>query len=77
MHRIHWAGKKKLETFGSLVREEIQPGVFAVFIFKPEDYKAMYNSEEQQYPERRSHLAIEKYRQDRPEIYSCPGLLPT
>lgn len=32
---------------------------------------------EGKYPQRRSHLALEKYRLDRPNVYNTGGLLPT
>lgn len=59
-----------------MVREQIVPNVNIVWLFRPEDIQTMYQCEGK-YPQRRSHLALEKYRLDRPEIYNSGGLLPT
>lgn len=74
--RLHHNGLRKLKQYGSLVREDIVPGVPVVWVFKPEDIETVYRSEGR-FPERRSHLALQKYRLDRPHIYSSGGLLPT
>ncbi|KAI5750989.1 hypothetical protein M8J77_003161 [Diaphorina citri] len=74
--RLHWNGLKKYRKYGPLVKEEIVPGVSLVWVFTPEDIETVYRCEGR-YPERRSHLALEKYRLDRPEVYSTGGLLPT
>lgn len=66
----------KLKQFGPLVREEIVPGINVVWVFTPEDIEEVFKNEGR-YPERRSHLAILKYREERPEIYNTGGLLPT
>ncbi|XP_049767021.1 cytochrome P450 302a1, mitochondrial [Schistocerca cancellata] len=74
--RLHRNGMKKLKKYGKLVKEEIVPGVNVVWVFDPSDIETVFKSEGR-YPERRSHLAVEKYRRERPEIYSNGGLLPT
>ncbi|XP_017786799.1 PREDICTED: cytochrome P450 302a1, mitochondrial [Nicrophorus vespilloides] len=74
--RLHKNGLKKLNKFGPIVREEIVPGVFLVWLFKPEDIETLFRVEGK-YPQRRSHLALEKYRLDRPNVYNTGGLLPT
>ncbi|XP_065225941.1 cytochrome P450 302a1, mitochondrial-like [Planococcus citri] len=74
--RLHWNGFLKLKEFGPLVREEMIPGLPVVWVFKPEDIEMVYRCEGR-YPERRSHLALQKYRLDRPEVYNSGGLLPT
>ena len=76
LDRLHRNGFKKLEKYGPVVREEIVPGVNIVWIFNPADIEKMFRSEGR-YPERRSHLALQKYRQDRSHIYNTGGLLPT
>lgn len=58
------------------MREEIVPGVNIVWLFKPEDIETMFRCEGK-YPKRRSHLALEKYRLDRKDLYNNGGLLPT
>lgn len=52
------------------------PGVNIVWLFKPEDIETMFRCEGK-YPQRRSHLALEKYRLDRKGVYNNGGLLPT
>lgn len=74
--RLHWNGFKKLKKYGPVVREQMVPGVNVVWLFKPEDIEVMFRSEGK-YPQRRSHLALEKYRLDRPNVYNTGGLLPT
>lgn len=74
--RLHHNGLKKLKKYGPVVREEIVPGVHLVWLFKPEDIETMFRCEGK-YPLRRSHLALEKYRLDRPNVYNTGGLLPT
>ncbi|PSN36324.1 Cytochrome P450 302a1 [Blattella germanica] len=74
--RLHHNGHKKLMQFGPIVREEIVPGVNVVWIFSPSDIERVFRNEGR-YPERRSHLALQKYRQDRPQLYNTGGLLPT
>ncbi|XP_015605352.1 cytochrome P450 302a1, mitochondrial [Cephus cinctus] len=75
--RLHKNGAKKLARYGPLVREEIVPGVHLVWIFRPEDIAEIFRAEMNLHPERRSHLALAKYRKDRPHIYNSGGLLPT
>ena len=51
-------------------------GVNIVWLFDPNDIQTMF-SKEGSCPSRRSHLALEKYRVDRPHLYNNGGLLPT
>lgn len=74
--KLHINGLKKLNKYGPIVKEEIVPGVNIVWLFKPEDIETMFRYEGK-YPQRRSHLALEKYRLDRPTVYNTGGLLPT
>ncbi|XP_025209121.1 cytochrome P450 302a1, mitochondrial-like isoform X2 [Melanaphis sacchari] len=74
--RLHHNGLMKLRQYGPVVREDIVPGVSIVWIFKPEDIEMLYRKEGR-YPERRSHLALQKYRLSKPEVYNTGGLLPT
>lgn len=54
------------------------PGVDVVWLFDPNDIsKVLNNSGPGMYPQRKSHLGLEKYRKDRPHIYNSGGLLPT
>lgn len=73
---LHINGFKKYKLFGPVVREQIVPGVNIVWLFDPNDIETMYRNEGK-CPMRRSHLALEKYRLDRPNIYNSGGLLPT
>uniref|UniRef100_A0A1B6KHD3 Cytochrome P450 302a1, mitochondrial n=1 Tax=Graphocephala atropunctata TaxID=36148 RepID=A0A1B6KHD3_9HEMI len=72
--RLHENGLKKLQQFGPLVREDIVPGVPVVWVYTPSDIERVYRSEGR-FPERRSHLALKKYRKDRPHIYNNGGVL--
>lgn len=59
------------------MREEIVPGEFTVWIFEPDDIAEVFKNENKQNPQRRSHLALLKYRKDRKNVYKSGGLLPT
>ena len=74
--RLHHNGLKKYREFGPLVREEINPGVNILWIFHPNDIRTMFASEGKM-PARRSHLALEKHRLSKPDVYNNAGLLPT
>lgn len=74
--RLHRNGLSKLCQYGPVVREDIVPGVSVVWIFRPEDVETLYRHEGR-YPERRSHLALQKYRLGKPQVYNTGGLLPT
>lgn len=75
---IHKAGFIKYQKWGPIVKERMVPGVDVVWLFDPNDIsKVLNNSGPGMYPQRRSHLGLEKYRQDRPHIYKTTGLLPT
>lgn len=73
---LHINGFTKYQKFGPIVREEILPGVNIVWLFDPKDIEALFR-QEGKYPMRRSHLALDKYRLDRPNVYNSGGLLPT
>ncbi|XP_015180048.1 PREDICTED: cytochrome P450 302a1, mitochondrial-like isoform X2 [Polistes dominula] len=75
--RLYDSGVKKKKQYGSLVREEIVPGVQIVYVYRPEDIAEIFKAETSLHPERRSHLALLKYRKDRSDIYNTGGLLPT
>ncbi|XP_067646683.1 cytochrome P450 302a1, mitochondrial [Eurosta solidaginis] len=72
---LHKAGSDKYQQYGSIVRETMIPGEEIVWLYDPIDIATLLN--ERDYPQRRSHLALEKYRKDRPHIYRSAGLLPT
>jgi ecdysteroid 25-hydroxylase CYP302A1 len=74
--QLHHTGHKKLQEFGPIVREELVPGVYVVWVFTPSDIEQVFRNEGR-YPERRSHLALQKYRNDHPNVYNSGGLLPT
>lgn len=71
------SGRKKYLKYGRIVREEIVPGKHTVWIFDPEDYKQLILYETTMFPSRKSHLAVEKFRKSRPEVYCSGGLLST
>ena len=66
----------KYKRYGKLVREEIVPGVQLLYLYDPVDIETMFRIEGR-YPFRRSHTALEKFRNDTPEFHSSAGLLPT
>lgn len=75
---LHKACYQKYMKWGDIVRETIVPGVDVVWLFDPSDIaKVLNESGPGVYPQRRSHLALEKYRKDRSHIYKSGGLLPT
>lgn len=77
-NEIHKAGFEKYEKWGSIVKERMVPGVDVVWLFDPHDIsKVLNNAGPGMYPQRKSHLGLEKYRKDRPHIYNTGGLLPT
>lgn len=75
LKRLHKDGLDKYNDFGPVVKEDIL-GKTIVWIFDPKDIKAMYDAEGQ-FPSRRSHLALDKYRKDKHWMYNNGGLLPT
>nr|AGT57842.1 cytochrome P450 302a1 [Leptinotarsa decemlineata] len=73
---LHHNGFKKYYKFGPAVHEKHVPDVNIVWLFDPVDIETMFRNEGK-YPQRRSHLALEKYRLDKPAVYNSGGLLPT
>ena len=63
-------------SFISVVKEKVLGGLTIVWLFHPDDIKTLFENEGK-YPSRRSHLALEKYRKEKPEFYNNGGLLPT
>lgn len=75
---LHRIGREKYTNWGPIVREKIVPDVAVVWLFDPNDIaKVLNDSGPGVYPQRKSHLALEKYRKDRAHIYKSGGLLPT
>lgn len=72
---LHKAGRDKYEKYGTIVKETMVPGEDILWLYDPKDISILLN--EKDYPLRRSHLALEKYRKDRPHVYRTAGLLPT
>lgn len=72
---LHKAGIDKYLKYGPIVKETMVPGEDIVWLYDPKDIATLLN--EKDYPLRRSHLALAKYRSDRPHIYRSAGLLPT
>lgn len=71
-------GKSKYQEYGKIVRESMLPGVNIVWLFDPDDIACVLNDfGSGGYPQRTSHLALQKFRQNRPKIYASGGLLPT
>ncbi|CAO1322094.1 unnamed protein product [Diamesa hyperborea] len=75
--RLHECGFDKNAKYGDIVCERIVPGVEVVWLFDPNDISKIFNDGTGNFPCRRSHLALKKYRDDRPNVYRTAGLLPT
>ncbi|ALC43029.1 dib [Drosophila busckii] len=73
--QLHKAGQHKYEKYGSIVRETMLPGQDIVWLYDPKDIATLLN--ERDSPQRRSHLALARYREQRPQLYKTTGLLPT
>ncbi|QQP49969.1 Cytochrome P450 302a1_ mitochondrial [Caligus rogercresseyi] len=65
--RLDKNGLSKYNEFGPIVRENIAPGTNIVWLFDPDDIQKMFQYDGQ-CPARRSHLALQKYRRDRPHL---------
>ena len=74
--RLQSCGLKKYAEFGPVVKEKVFGGLSIVWLFHPDDIKTLFENEGK-YPSRRSHLALKKYRKEKPEFYNNGGLLPT
>ncbi|KAJ6640669.1 Cytochrome P450, mitochondrial, partial [Pseudolycoriella hygida] len=75
---LHRISKEKYLNWGPIVREKIVPDVTVVWLFDPNDISKVLNDYGTGvFPRRKSHLALEKYRKDRSQIYNSGGLLPT
>lgn len=74
--RLPLCGMAKFRQYGPIVRENLAPGVNILWLFRPEDIETLYRNEGK-CPQRRSHLALKKYRLSKPELYDTAGLLPT
>ncbi|XP_014209811.1 cytochrome P450 302a1, mitochondrial [Copidosoma floridanum] len=75
--KLREMGAAKYAEYGPVVREEIKPGEPIVYVYRPEDIAEVYKADGGWHPERRSHLALLKYREDRRGVYNTGGLLPT
>ncbi|EEB13546.1 cytochrome P450, putative [Pediculus humanus corporis] len=73
---LYLNGLKKYNEFGPIIKEEIVPGTNIIWLFNPDDIKKLFKIEGR-YPERRSHLALQHYRNHRKDLYNSGGLLPT
>lgn len=69
LDEIAWQNYKR---YGPFVREE--PGIRVLHIYDPEVIEAMFRQDDR-YPARRSHLAMEHYRLSKPHVYNTGGLL--
>lgn len=62
------------KRYGSLVREV--PGVRLLHVYDPEDIAYVFRQDDQ-YPARRSHVAMYHYRTSKLQVYNTGGLLST
>lgn len=67
----------KYKKYGPIVCERMVPGFSIVWLYDPNDIAQIFNDGIGNFPCRRSHLALQKYRQNRPETYRSGGILPT
>ncbi|KAF8767671.1 Cytochrome P450 302a1 like protein [Argiope bruennichi] len=74
--RLHRTYQKFYEEFGPIVREKVFGERTLVHVFHPDDMMRVYKADGHM-PKRLSHRALEKYRRERPHLYSGPGLFPT
>ncbi|KAA0195942.1 Cytochrome P450 CYP302A1 [Hyalella azteca] len=74
--RLHEVACQKYDEFGPLVRETLPDGSGLLSVFDPDDVQS-FLLQTRIRPDRRSHLALQKYRLDRPHMYSSGGLLPS
>lgn len=77
LNELHKAGFDKYQKYGPIICERMVPGISVVWLYDPVDFAQIFNDSPGNFPCRRSHLALEKFRKDRPEIYNTGGLLPT
>ncbi|KAG5677094.1 hypothetical protein PVAND_006877 [Polypedilum vanderplanki] len=75
--QLHILGMERYKKYGPIVCEKIMPGASVVWLYDPVDISKVLTDTPGNLPCRRSHLALEKFRYDRPEVYSSGGLLPT
>lgn len=67
---------KFYKEFGQIVREDVHPKHPLVHIYNPADMQTMFIYEGT-YPQRYSHMVLEKYRLEKPEVYASGGILPS
>ncbi|KAI5631963.1 cytochrome p450 domain-containing protein [Phthorimaea operculella] len=60
--------------YGCIARE--RPGIRLLHVFDPDDIAAVFRQDDR-YPARRSHLAMQHYRLSKPHLYNTGGLLST
>nr|AGI92295.1 cytochrome P450 CYP302A1 [Sogatella furcifera]AGU16444.1 cytochrome P450 CYP302A1 [Sogatella furcifera] len=67
---------KFYKEFGQIVREDVHPKHSLVHIYNPADMQTMFIYEGT-YPQRYSHMVLEKYRLEKPQVYASGGILPS
>lgn len=74
LERLYENGHYNLTHYGTIVREEITAKHKIVHLFDPDHMESMFR--QQQYPYRRSHRALIKYRHERSDRYQSGGIFP-
>ncbi|XP_042913006.1 cytochrome P450 302a1, mitochondrial isoform X1 [Parasteatoda tepidariorum] len=74
--KLHRTYAKMHQQYGDVVKEVITKKRIIVHVFNPEYMSHVYVNEGK-YPNRLSHTALAKYRLERPNFYSGPGLFPS
>lgn len=78
LDELHKFGMEKYLEYGDIVKERTLPGADIIFIYDPHDIaKVLNDTGPDKFPRRHSHLALAKYRKDRPDIYNSAGIIPT
>ncbi|XP_027200063.1 cytochrome P450 302a1, mitochondrial-like [Dermatophagoides pteronyssinus] len=75
LERMYENGCYNLKHYGHIVREEISEKHKILHLFDPDHMESMFQ-QQQQYPYRRSHRALIKYRHERPDKYQSGGIFP-
>lgn len=71
---LYQNGQYNREHYGKIVREQITKDLTILHLFDPNNIEDFLRNDNK-WPQRRSHRAILKYRQERPELYRDGGIL--
>lgn len=63
------------KKYGNIVREKIHDKLTVLHLFDPDDIETLFR-QDGKYPSRRAHIALLKYRLDRPDKFNNGGIIP-